>query len=177
MPATPDWDAHDLLAHLAGAAHDAVHGRMDGAPGPAWSARHVGERRGRTAADLADELERCAAALPPQPPDRPTPEWDLLVHEADLREAWGLDRQPVDAWRPLLVRAAAFLAAGADGAGLTVATPTSVWDLGGGRRVDVSCDDHDLLRLLFGRRDAEHVTGSADAAAALAGLAFFATPR
>jgi len=32
VPATPDWDVHDVLAHLAGAPADALSGRMDGAP-------------------------------------------------------------------------------------------------------------------------------------------------
>ena len=43
-PATPGWTVHQVLAHLAGSASDAVSGRMDGAPGEESTARHVAER-------------------------------------------------------------------------------------------------------------------------------------
>ena len=36
VPATPEWSVHQVLAHLAGGAHDVVDGRMDDAPMPAW---------------------------------------------------------------------------------------------------------------------------------------------
>jgi len=52
VPATPEWTVLQLAAHLAGEASDAVTGRMDGAPAPIWTARHVAEREGRTAAEL-----------------------------------------------------------------------------------------------------------------------------
>src|SRR5919112_3373997 len=56
VPATPAWTVHDLLAHLAGGPADAVTGRMDGAPGPEWTSRQVGERLGLPVADLVEEL-------------------------------------------------------------------------------------------------------------------------
>ncbi len=40
VPATPDWTAHELLAHLVGGAADAAVGRVDGAPGERWTLRH-----------------------------------------------------------------------------------------------------------------------------------------
>jgi hypothetical protein len=47
VPGSPDWTVHDVLAHLAGGPADALAGRMEGAPGPEWTARHVGERSRR----------------------------------------------------------------------------------------------------------------------------------
>src|SRR6478736_3628031 len=44
VPATPAWTVRDVYAHLAGGPADALSGRMDGAPGPEWTSRHVGER-------------------------------------------------------------------------------------------------------------------------------------
>jgi len=47
VPGSPDWTVRDVLAHLAGGPADALAGRMEGAPGPEWTARHVGERSRR----------------------------------------------------------------------------------------------------------------------------------
>src|SRR6478672_5101543 len=56
VPATPDWTVHDVLAHLAGGPADALSGRMDGAPSPQWTARHVDERAAATVPELVAEL-------------------------------------------------------------------------------------------------------------------------
>jgi hypothetical protein len=57
VPATPTWTVHEVLAHLAGGASDAVTGRMDGAPSPEWTSRHVSERARLPVADLLAELQ------------------------------------------------------------------------------------------------------------------------
>src|SRR4051812_38428879 len=56
VPGTPAWTVHDVLAHVAGGASDAVTGRMDGAPTPEWTSRHVSERAQLPVADLLEEL-------------------------------------------------------------------------------------------------------------------------
>lgn len=104
VPATPDWTAHRVIAHLAGVSADVVAGRMDGAPGPEWTSRHVGERSDRPVAALVAELranmDGVAAAVGDNP--RPAMVWDMIVHHADLHEALGLGVPPERFWRPVV---------------------------------------------------------------------------
>jgi uncharacterized protein (TIGR03083 family) len=104
VPATPDWDVHDVLAHLAGSPADALSGRMDGAPSAEWTARHVGERSARTAEELVAEIrgsvDDVAATLDGN--DSPALVWNLAVHHADLHEALGKGAPPEPMWRPVL---------------------------------------------------------------------------
>jgi len=104
VPATPDWTVHDVLAHLAGAPADALSGRMDGAPGPEWTDRHVGERSARTIDELVNEfrgsVDGVIAGLDGQ--DRPALVWNAAVHHADLHETLGRGRLPEQMWRPVV---------------------------------------------------------------------------
>ncbi len=50
------WTVADLAAHLAGGITDVATGRLEGAGTPEWTSRQVEERRGRSAAELADEI-------------------------------------------------------------------------------------------------------------------------
>ncbi len=104
VPATPAWTVHDVYAHLAGGPADALAGRMDGAPGPEWTARHVGERAHLPLDELVAELLNGVDAVAGSVADHPTPAlvWDIAVHHADLHEALGLDRLPERLWRPVL---------------------------------------------------------------------------
>ncbi len=104
VAATPDWTVHHVLAHLAGGPADSLTGRMDGAPGPAWTAVHVGERAGLPVPDLlaeirvhAPEVQAAAAGSP-----RPAIVWDAVVHLADLHETLGRGRLDESLWRPVL---------------------------------------------------------------------------
>jgi uncharacterized protein (TIGR03083 family) len=104
VPATPDWDVHDVLAHLAGSPADALSGRMDGAPSAQWTGRHVGERSSRSVAQLVAELrgsvEGVVASLDGS--DSPALVWNAAVHHADLHEALGMGAPPDPMWRPVL---------------------------------------------------------------------------
>ena len=104
VPATPDWTVHDVLAHLAGGPADALSGRMDGAPGPDWTERHVGERAAHTTAALVAEarasVDAVVAGLDGN--DRPALVWNAAVHHADLHEALGKGPPPVAMWRPVV---------------------------------------------------------------------------
>lgn len=94
VPATPAWTVREVLAHLAGSPADALSGRMDGAPGDAWTARHVRERAQRSTDELVVEIRSYAdpvlATLAGN--DRPALVWNLAVHHADLHEALGRGR-------------------------------------------------------------------------------------
>jgi uncharacterized protein (TIGR03083 family) len=119
VPATPAWTVRDLVAHLAGGANDAATGRMDGAPGPEWTARHVAERAGLPVAELSAELRRNRDAVAATVADSPRPAlvWDAAVHHTDLHEALALGAPGERFWRPVLDGVAPMLLGrvGADG--------------------------------------------------------------
>lgn len=104
VPGTPAWTVHEVLAHMAGCPADVVTGRMDGAPGPEWTSRHVAERRLLPVADLLEELHTHVDAVADYVTDNPTPAvvWDLAVHHADLHEALGRPRLPDHLWLPVV---------------------------------------------------------------------------
>jgi len=103
VPATPAWTVREVLAHLAGGASDAVTGRMDGAPSPEWTSRHVNERVHLPVAELVAELQSHQDALAAAVADNPRPAlvWDIAVHHTDLHEALGLPRMPEPLWLPV----------------------------------------------------------------------------
>ena len=104
VPATPDWTVHDVLAHLAGSPADLLGDRMDGAPSPEWTARHVDERAARTAEELVAELQGSVDGLVDtlDGVESPAIVWNLVVHHADLHEALGKGVPPEEMWRPVL---------------------------------------------------------------------------
>jgi hypothetical protein len=104
VPGTPAWTVHDVFAHLAGASSDAVTARMDGAPSPEWTARHVNERAHLPVADLVVELQSHQDAVADSVADNPRPAfvWNIVVHHADLRETLDLPRLPELLWLPVL---------------------------------------------------------------------------
>ncbi len=105
VPAAPAWTVQDLAAHLVGGAADVAAGRLDGAPGESWTARHVGERRDRPVPELLDEWERAGPAVQRSLVGEargPNMAWDLLCHEGDLHEALGLARPARQHWQGTL---------------------------------------------------------------------------
>ena len=52
------WRVADVAAHVAGAIADVTSGRVEGLDTPEVTDRQVAERRGRSPADIADELDR-----------------------------------------------------------------------------------------------------------------------
>jgi uncharacterized protein (TIGR03083 family) len=93
VQATPGWDVHDVLAHLAGLATDAVTGRLQGMPTDEVTGGQVAERRDRTVEELVAEwtttapqlAEGARAGLAP-----PNLAVDALTHEQDMRGALGM---------------------------------------------------------------------------------------
>jgi Mycothiol maleylpyruvate isomerase N-terminal domain len=104
VPGTPAWTVRDVLAHMAGGPADVLTGRMDDAPGPEWTSRHVSERTHLPVADLVDELRTNCAAVGATTVDNPRPAvvWDIAVHHADLHEGLGLGRLPERFWLPVV---------------------------------------------------------------------------
>ena len=104
VPATPAWTVHEVLAHLAGTASDAVTGRMDGAPSPEWTSRHVNERVLLPWSELVSELQSHQDAVAESVMDNPRPAlvWNVVVHHADLHEALGRPMLAEPLWRPVL---------------------------------------------------------------------------
>ena len=94
VPATPLWNVHDAVAHLAGVTEDALAGNMDGVTTDPWTAAQVERGRSKSVAQLVAEWTESA----------PTVEWflstpegassyravlDVHTHEADLLNALG----------------------------------------------------------------------------------------
>lgn len=144
VPACPEWTVHQLLAHLAGGASDLVTGRMEGAPGDEWTARHVAEREHVPADDLLrqwnesgtriDAMERIPFQLA----------LDAITHEADLRAALGRERLPDAVWYPTLVWLAP----------RRLPEVTFKTDLGvlGDGPITLDAEAYELWRAFFGRR-------------------------
>lgn len=145
VPATPAWTVHDVYAHLAGGPADLMTGRMDGAPGPEWTARHVGERHGLALSHLLEELAGHAGP-DGTVADQPVLVWDIAVHHADLCEA--LETGPVDPalWTTVLEAVAPVRL-----------TDLPVTVVAGDRRYGAGGDEvavapYELFRTLFSRR-------------------------
>jgi uncharacterized protein (TIGR03083 family) len=90
-PCTPEWTVRDVLSHVAGIPDDALAGRMDGAPGDAWTAAQVERNASLSVAEL---LERWDAQTPGfadvlQQIGQGRPPFDCHTHEHDVRQALG----------------------------------------------------------------------------------------
>ena len=148
VPATPGWSVHQVLAHLAGSAADAAVGRMDGAPGEEWTARHVAEREGTAPAALAAELRSTQDAIAASTEDNPRPAfvWNISVHLADLREALGLPVLGPALWEPVLAAVAPYRLRDVPA---TLVAGDDRWGAGG---AVVEVSRYELYRALFSRR-------------------------
>jgi len=105
VPATSAWTVHELVAHLVGGAADTASGRLDGAPGEGWTARHVAERRQRPVCELLAEWELVGPTVELSLTGEvrgPNLAADIVCHEGDLHEALGLPRPDRNHWQPVL---------------------------------------------------------------------------
>jgi uncharacterized protein (TIGR03083 family) len=105
------WSVADTSSHVVGSVADVVAGRLEGLGSPEVTAREVAERRGRSAADLAQELSEVtklagelAAAFDDAAWEMPAPGgyegtlgqgveaiwYDTYLHAEDVRAALGL---------------------------------------------------------------------------------------
>lgn len=95
VAATPGWDVHDVLAHLAAIPNDAMAGRLSGIPTDEFTAGQVRERKSVSVEDLVAEwagnvgamCDGARAGLVP-----PNLAVDAITHEQDIRGAVGAGR-------------------------------------------------------------------------------------
>lgn len=88
VPATPDWSAHDLLAHMTGLVVSVLDGDEPGDHNPGWTQAHVDDRRDRTSLEILAAWEERADAMEAYVRDQDTrPLNDAVIHEQDLRGA------------------------------------------------------------------------------------------
>ncbi|OBK70826.1 hypothetical protein A5651_20545 [Mycobacterium sp. 1274761.0] len=164
VPATPRWTAHELLAHLVGCSADAASGRVDGAPGEQWTARHVAERRHRPVGELLDEWERIGPAaestLTEEQIFGPNIAADVICHESDLHEAFGLARVDREHWNPLLDAMTLFLRKRLHRSSTLLIRDDEgqQWNFGSGEPTTVlRVDGYELLRAMHSRRSRRQI--------------------
>ncbi len=94
-PATPQWNVHDVLAHLRGITEDVRTGNLDGVTTDPWTDAQVQRHRQTSMADLlagwdadAPLVEAVLSAPGGEAVQRAV--FDVHAHEADLRGALGL---------------------------------------------------------------------------------------
>ncbi|GAB2854173.1 maleylpyruvate isomerase family mycothiol-dependent enzyme [Lentzea nigeriaca] len=144
VPACPEWTVHQLIAHLAGGASDLVNGRMEGAPGTEWTARHVAERENVPADDLLQQWNAAGTRIDAMERIPHQLAFDAITHEADLRAALGRERLPDSVWFPTLVWMVPRVLPG-------VTFKTDLGVIGDGPAT-IEAGAFDLWRAFFGRR-------------------------
>src|SRR4051812_24805127 len=95
VPATPEWRAHDVVAHLVGVPDDVVNGRLEGIASDPWTQAQVDKRAALATTDLLAEwdekgpaFEALLASAPAEIAGQAI--FDAATHEHDLRHALGL---------------------------------------------------------------------------------------
>src|SRR5712692_3655664 len=93
-PATPDWRARDLLAHLGGVCDDIVHGNLAGVATNDWTAAQVEKRRGWSIDELLADWEQHGETVDGLMAEAPAGMFgqllfDAWTHEQDVRGALG----------------------------------------------------------------------------------------
>ena len=111
------WTVGDVAGHFIGSIAEIAAGQVEGQGTPEVTERQVAARRGRTAAELADELDGVVAAapaliaaFPPEAWDAPLAGfsgtlaegvealvYDCAVHADDIDDALGLGHHPTHA--------------------------------------------------------------------------------
>ena len=159
MPACPDWDVHDVVAHLVAVVDDALAGRLTGPPTPDVTAEQVTRLRHDPGpdmlarwADQAPAFEQAATDLAIWPAA-----FDVGSHEQDVRGALG---RPGARDCALVRTAARMLVEQLD------AEATVVADLdgevvrsrpGGGPEHHLRTTPFEVFRFRFGRRTRQQV--------------------
>jgi uncharacterized protein (TIGR03083 family) len=95
VPATPAWNAHDVVAHLAGVLDDVAAGNLEGAATDPWTAAQVERGRSKSIARVIDEWSAAAPGFEeflssPAGFNAHAAVMDVSCHETDLRAALGL---------------------------------------------------------------------------------------
>ena len=149
VPATPAWNAHDVVAHLAGVMNDILSGNMEGAATPPWTAAQVERGRDKSVAQVVDEWAEVAPGFEtflssPDGAKAGAAVMDVHAHETDLRAAFGLEPELSD---EVLAWAAERLREGFDSQVVAVGLPA----------VAIEVPDFEMFRGRLGRRTREQV--------------------
>jgi uncharacterized protein (TIGR03083 family) len=168
------WRVADVAAHVTGQLADINAGRFGGLGTPEVTQREVDERRGRTPAQLADELHEVVAAgaqtlaaLDDEAWKGPAPAgllptlgdgvealwYDAWLHADDIRAAAGLppDRSP--GLRASVIHVAALLEASGWGPATLALDGMEAVPVGDGSGTRVTEDPHRFLLVATGRAD------------------------
>jgi uncharacterized protein (TIGR03083 family) len=95
VPATPEWNVHDVVAHLAGIVEDVRTGNMQGVTTDPWTAAQVERGRSKSVAQLLAEWTEGAPMIEgflssPAGASAARAVYDVHTHEADLCHALGV---------------------------------------------------------------------------------------
>lgn len=85
------WTVADVAAHVIGTMADVVNGRVEGQGTPEVTARQVEERRGRTPAELAEELEGATKVSRDMLAAFDDTAWDTTLPGFDGTLGWGIE--------------------------------------------------------------------------------------
>jgi uncharacterized protein (TIGR03083 family) len=168
VPACPKWKVRDVVAHLVGVADCGVHGRMEGAPGEAWTDGHVEARRDTSVPEMLAEWDE----LGPQLEALPLPFQavaDVASHEQDIRGAvdrpgWREDNDAIDFVVAILLDHLAKYVGTHELAPLEVRTEVDVVVAGAnhpGSLVTLTTTRFELFRAVLGRRSRAQVQAMA----------------
>lgn len=149
VPATPKWQMHDVVAHLAGVMQDIATGNLEGVTTDPWTAAQVERARGKSVAQVIDEWAVGATAFEqflssPDGAQAGAAVFDVHAHETDLRSALGLAPELSDevvGWLGKSMRD------GFDGQVAAAGLPP----------VTIDVSDFELFRGRLGRRTADQV--------------------
>ena len=95
VPATPAWQVHEVVAHLAGVMQDVATGNLEGVTTDPWTAAQVERARGKSVAQVVDEWAGGATGFEeflssPDGAQAGAAVIDVHAHETDIRSALGL---------------------------------------------------------------------------------------
>jgi uncharacterized protein (TIGR03083 family) len=161
VPACPDWQVKDVVAHLSGVCVDILAGRLEGAGTARWADAHAEARRDRPLDDIVAEWSeaapRCEAMAADFGPGGRQWVFDFSNHEHDIRGALDAPgaRDADTGWIALGFIVPGFLS-GVVARGLAplrVVTGSRVWDPDGVEPVEtVTADPFEFGRAVSGRR-------------------------
>ena len=168
-PATPEWRARDLLAHVGGVCDDVVNQNLEGLASDAWTAAQVDKRRGWAVEDILGDWERNADALDALIDQTPPGTFgqllfDTWTHEQDLRGGLSMPGgRDSDAaatsfdWAMLRFNERD---TGAQRPALAITTEAGTQTVGlGDPVVELSVSRYELLRAMTGRRSVAQLRG------------------
>lgn len=158
VPATPDWTARDLLAHMVGLGADVIGGDEPDDHNSSWTQAQVEARADRSVPELLEEWRTVAGPLVAWMHEHGSrPLNDVVIHEQDLRggvgEPGGRRSDGLFIVRERMV--ARFASAVADLPSVALAGEQWSWCSSGAAEdavVLVRASDFDLFRALTSRR-------------------------